>query len=416
MKLTALQAVLGSALILGTAQSAVAEIQVGHRVAHQHYGKRSSHNHGTGHGEGLELRQSEAQHRQRQEIESFPAHSPAAAVADDESSPVKKRAVCTLPTDADLVSVPGASNGGWAIAPDKQCTAGSWCPIACVSGKVMAQWKPHTSYTYPESMDGGLYCDEDGTPKKSFESDPYCVDGTGTVSAVNKCGEVISFCQTVLPGDEGMYIPTDVSGTTVLAVPGPSYWASTAAHYYINPPGTSGADGCIWGTSSNPIGNWAPYVAGANTDSSGETYVKIGWNPIYTGSGLSSTKPTFGLRIECSGSGCNGLPCSIDADNMDDFSVSSSEGSTGAGVYSTSARKAKSIIAGGIFHENGTATAVVSVASSTVVATTTSLTAATSTEPAPASTTSSKNEGSKHQGGAAVVGLLVAVVASLWLC
>lgn len=244
MKLTALQAVLGSALILGTAQSAVAEIHVGHRVAHQHYGKRSAHSDDAGHSDVLELRQSESselhrhQHRQVQDMESFPARfardsaaSPAAVadVADEESGSVRKRAVCSLPNDADLVKVPGASNGGWAIAPDTQCTAGSWCPIACVSGKVMAQWKPHTTYTYPESMDGGLYCNDDGTPQKSFDSAPYCVDGTGTVSAVNKCGKVVSFCQTVLPGDEGMYIPTDVTGTSVLAVPGPSYWASTAA-------------------------------------------------------------------------------------------------------------------------------------------------------------------------------------------
>jgi hypothetical protein len=42
-------------------------------------------------------------------------------------------------------------NGGWALAPDQECVDGTWCPIACPAGKVMAQWKPNTHYTYPDS-------------------------------------------------------------------------------------------------------------------------------------------------------------------------------------------------------------------------------------------------------------------------
>lgn len=75
---------------------------------------------------------------------------------------------------------------------------------------------------------GGLYCNG-GTPEKPFDSGPYCVDGTGTVKAVNKAGKIVSFCQTVLPGNEAMIIPTDVTDTVTLAVPGPDYWAGTAA-------------------------------------------------------------------------------------------------------------------------------------------------------------------------------------------
>jgi len=55
------------------------------------------------------------------------------------------------------------------------------------------------------------------------------VDGTGAVKAVNKCGKVISFCQTVLPGNEAMIIPTDVDSEKTIAVPGVKYWAKTAA-------------------------------------------------------------------------------------------------------------------------------------------------------------------------------------------
>jgi hypothetical protein len=81
--------------------------------------------------------------------------------------------------------------------------------------------------------------------------------------------------------------------------------------FYINPPGT-GSEGCIWGTSARPVGNWAPYVAGANMDDSGRTFVTLGWNPIFVfeGKGLEKTLPSFGVKIECEG--CNGIPCEID--------------------------------------------------------------------------------------------------------
>ncbi|CAK7225917.1 hypothetical protein SBRCBS47491_006050 [Sporothrix bragantina] len=522
MKLSALTT---SALVLGVAQPALGELH-GHRMAHVNYGKRNVHNHND--AALLKPREPEAsqpevhQHekRQSQTIESLPAlftrdsssplppHVAARDHAGDIPKDISKRAVCKLPNDPDLYAVPGASNGGWAMAPDVQCTAGSWCPIACVSGKVMAQWKPGTTYTYPQSMYGGLYCGSDGTPVKSFDSQPYCVEGTGTVSAVNKCGSVVSFCQTVLPGDEGMYIPTDVTDTSVLAVPGPSYWDGTAAHYYVNPPGTNGETGCIWGTDANMIGNWAPYVAGANTDSSGLTYVKIAWNPVYTASGLSGTKPTFGLRIECSGSGCNGTPCEINADNAKDFSVTSADAASGAGgadfcvvtvpkggsanivafnfdgssssgssstsghtstsssststsktsttsttsssttssSSSTSSSKSSTLssssssssslnsnthkaptsktaspttFAGGIFHENGTvSTGGQSTKTGTVTGPTTGLgdSSSTATQGSAGASSSSKSEAVIHnKGGAAVAGLIVAVVAGLWL-
>lgn len=74
-----------------------------------------------------------------------------------------------------------------------------------------------------------MYCDENGQISKPFPDKPYCVDGTGTVNAVNKAGKPLSFCQTVLPGDESMLIPTLVEDTATLAVPDTSYWCSTAA-------------------------------------------------------------------------------------------------------------------------------------------------------------------------------------------
>ncbi|POS82968.1 hypothetical protein EPUL_005510 [Erysiphe pulchra] len=246
---------------------------------------------------------------------------------------IKEVGKCQFPSDAGLTAVtPHAKNAGWAMAPDEQCSPGSYCPYACPPGKVMAQWNPNAkAYTYPQSMDGGLYCDHDGQVKKPFPEKPYCVPGTGGVGAHNKIGKGVSFCQTVLPGGESMLIPTHVEDSTELAVPGTNYWCKTAAHYYINPPGVSVEEACVWGDESKPVGNWSPYVAGANTDESGKTFVKVGWNPIFTGSALSRTPPQFGVKITCDGGGCNGTPCSIDPAVGGVGNVQSATKATGAG-------------------------------------------------------------------------------------
>ncbi|KAJ9659298.1 hypothetical protein H2198_003174 [Neophaeococcomyces mojaviensis] len=228
----------------------------------------------------------------------------------------KRGGQCQFPTDAGLVAVtPGSANGGWAMSPDQPCTPGSYCPYACPPGQVSMQWDPKaTSYAYPQSMNGGLYCDNNGQISKPFPDKPYCQSTSSNIGVVNNAGGTVAFCQTVLPGNEAMLIPTSVDSYATLANPGTDYWCGTAAHYYINPPGTSAADACVWGSSANPLGNWSPYVAGTNVDSSGETFVKLGWNPIYLESGtpFRNKMPTWGVKIECPNGGCSGLPCSID--------------------------------------------------------------------------------------------------------
>ncbi|KAJ5975607.1 hypothetical protein N7481_009314 [Penicillium waksmanii] len=247
----------------------------------------------------------------------------------------KRGGQCQFPSNAGLVSVtPNEENAGWAMSPNQPCKPGNYCPYACPAGQVSMQWDPKaTSYSYPMSMNGGLYCNEDGEIEKPFPSKPYCQDGTGAIKAKNKAGKAVSFCQTVLPGNEAMLIPTLIEELETLAVPDMSYWCETAAQYYINAPGISAEEGCVWGTNANPVGNWSPYTAGANTVTNGDTYVKIGWNPIYLEptTPFRNIKPTFGIEIECEGGGCNGLPCKIDPSTM---SINHMEGSsimTGAG-------------------------------------------------------------------------------------
>lgn len=248
----------------------------------------------------------------------------------------KRGGTCSFPSHDGMVAVQkNGQNGGWAMHSDQQCSYGTWCPYACKPGQLMGQWDTSvTSYSYPGSQYGGLYCDSNGDLKTPDDSKPYCYDGAGTVVAKNSAGSDVAFCQTVLPGNEEMLIPTNVgSGSSqTLAVPGPDYFAGTAAHYYVNPPGVSVSDGCQWGSDSKPYGNWSPYVAGANQQSDGSTFAKIGWNPIYLDSGFKNTKPSFGIKITCDDeSNCSGLPCSIDPSKNDVNSVSSSTSSSGAG-------------------------------------------------------------------------------------
>ncbi|KAL8842914.1 MAG: hypothetical protein Q9170_000318 [Blastenia crenularia] len=252
----------------------------------------------------------------------------------EEQAVTKRTGQCQFPEDAGLVSVSGASNGGWAISPDQRCEPGGYCPYACPPGQLSMQWDPEaTSYTYPQSMNGGLFCDKSGNIQKPFPDKPYCVDGTGNVGCHNKAFGNVAICQTVLPGNEAMLIPTNVQSSATLAIPGPEYWAGTAAHFYVNPPGVSAEEGCIWGTVEKPHGNWAPYVLGGNAVEGGETFIKLGWNPIYLepATPFRDTKPTFGIEIVCDGDGCNGLPCAIDPSQHGVNELLGGGGSTGAG-------------------------------------------------------------------------------------
>ncbi|EMR71643.1 putative sun domain protein [Eutypa lata UCREL1] len=148
-----------------------------------------------------------------------------------------------------------------------------------------------------------------------------------------------------------MIIPTDVFDTATIAVPGMSYWDATAAHYYINAPGIGSDEGCKWGDSSQPIGNWSPFVAGANTVADGSTYVKVGLNPVWQESSLSGTKPDFGLEIECPNDDCNGIPCKVDGSGVvSDNEASGAGGSPFCVVTVPKGSKANVVVSRGIYH------------------------------------------------------------------
>ncbi|KAI9811093.1 MAG: hypothetical protein M1827_005675 [Pycnora praestabilis] len=245
----------------------------------------------------------------------------------------KRERKCQFPKNAGLVAVsPGSVAAGWAMPPDQPCTRGMYCPYACPPGNLSAQWDPQaTSYVKELSRHGGLYCDGNGIMQKPFPSKPYCVPGAGTVEVTNKAIANVAFCQTVLPGDEGQLIPTNVVHFAILAVPDPSYWAGTGASYYINFPGVSPEKACVWGSKDARRGNWAPYSIGTKMNEHGTTFASLNWNPIWfeKATPFRAERPNFGLRIECPSGACNGLSCEI---NPSIHAVNEVTGSTAVGA------------------------------------------------------------------------------------
>ena len=116
MRFATLQAAIGSASLFLSVESASIAASHGHHHVHNQIGRRHAH---------------------QDELVGAPA--------------IAKRSTCSLPDHPDLVFVPGEKNNGFAIAPDMACKDGMYCPIACVSGKVMAQWQPNSTYVYPQS-------------------------------------------------------------------------------------------------------------------------------------------------------------------------------------------------------------------------------------------------------------------------
>ncbi|KAK7755613.1 hypothetical protein SLS62_002549 [Diatrype stigma] len=152
--------------------------------------------------------------------------------------------------------------------------------------------------------------------------------------------------------------------------------------YYINAPGIGSDEGCHWGDESKPIGNWSPYVAGANTDADGSTFVKVGLNPVWQSSSLYSTKPEFGLEIECPNDDCEGIPCKVDGSGVTSDQEAAGAGGSPFCVVTVPSGSKANIVVSFLNGSGGSYT------SSAPVVSTTSATPTTSSAPTTTSTTS----------------------------
>ena len=71
-------------------------------------------------------------------------------------------------------------------------------------------------------------------------------------------------------------------------------------------------------------------------DNNGQSFIKLGWNPIYLedATPFKDQMPDWGVKIECDGEGCNGLPCAIDpAKNKVNEMVGGSSNGAGGGAF-----------------------------------------------------------------------------------
>ncbi|OLY80365.1 hypothetical protein AYI68_g3205 [Smittium mucronatum] len=204
---------------------------------------------------------------------------------------------------------PSEVNGGWAMSPNQKCTKGSWCPYACESGYYSAQWDPSSVLANGSgSMNGGLYCDNNGVLQTPFPDKAYCIKGVGNVSIRNTLAQSVSACQTVYPGNEAMLIPTvaQPSSSAVINVTPKEYWLGTSSQFYVNLAG-SNEDQCIWGDSDKPVGNWGPYVFGAGQGPDGNTYISVVYNHLYLESGFKAAD-AYNVKINCVSGNCNFPP------------------------------------------------------------------------------------------------------------
>lgn len=210
-----------------------------------------------------------------------------------------------------MVSIDWLGFGGWAsvMAMDgstsESCTDGFYCSYACKPGMSKTQW-PSNQPSDGRSV-GGLLCKGGYLYRSNTASDSLCESDMDTGFVVSELSESVALCRTDYPGSEDMVVPTELqAGSTepLSVVNEDNYFdwegKKTSSQYYVNNAGVSIEDGCIWGTSSAGVGNYAPLVIGAGyTD--GLTYLSLIPNPN------NKNAPNYNVKIVATdGSTING--------------------------------------------------------------------------------------------------------------
>ncbi|KAL4803206.1 hypothetical protein BDV18DRAFT_163261 [Aspergillus unguis] len=220
----------------------------------------------------------------------------------------------TFPSEYGAVSLDYLGLGGWsgiqyvtlvgelisdivtAVTGDS-CTSGAMCSYACPAGYQKSQW-PSTQGSTGQSV-GGLQCKGGKLYLTNKDlSDKLCISGVGGVKAQNKLSQQVAICRTDYPGTESETVPLGLSAgeTKEVTCPhGATYYnwegKATSAQYYVNPAGTSTEEGCQWGDSSKPLGNFAPINLGV-----GQNNGK--WLSIFQNSPTTTKKLDFNIKIQ----------------------------------------------------------------------------------------------------------------------
>ncbi|OEJ82040.1 putative secreted beta-glucosidase SUN4 [Hanseniaspora osmophila] len=211
----------------------------------------------------------------------------------------------SFPSGQGVISLSWVGYNDWASIMNmdgetsSSCEPGYYCSYACQAGMSKTQW-PSEQPNDGRSV-GGLYCGKDGYLYRSnTDSDYLCEWGVESAFVKSQVDKDISLCRTDYPGSENMVLPTllqandDSNGVPLSVVNEDSYYKwqgkPTSSQYYVNNAGVSVEDGCIWGTSSGSVGNWAPLVIGSGS-SNGVTYLSLIPNPN------NNDAPNYSVKI-----------------------------------------------------------------------------------------------------------------------
>ncbi|KAI1760968.1 SUN-domain-containing protein [Hypoxylon sp. FL1150] len=227
---------------------------------------------------------------------------------------------CTeFPSDYGAVAVDSLGLGGWTglqFTPDYNIgdlaisyietgvkgmsLQKGFYSYACPDGYVKSQW-PTAQGSSKQSV-GGLLCNSDGYLELTRTTvKTLCEAGVGGVTVKNDMVKNVAICRTDYPGTESMVIPVDSQpGTTVdlanIASTDYYHWGSlsTTLQYYVNQPGISVEDGCVWDctTDHDECGNWAPTILGVGKSSDGNTYISL-----FPNTPTSSATPRMNINI-----------------------------------------------------------------------------------------------------------------------
>ncbi|KAI1390182.1 SUN-domain-containing protein [Hypoxylon trugodes] len=181
---------------------------------------------------------------------------------------------------------------------------------ACPDGYVKSQW-PSDQGATGQSV-GGVLCNSDGYLELTRPSvKTLCEPGVGGVTVKNDMSKNVAICRTDYPGIEAMVIPVDSQpGTTrtLANINSDDYYhwgsKSTTLQYYINQPGVSVDDGCVWDcvTDHDECGNWAPTILGVGQAADGNTYISL-----FPNLPTSNAKPKMNINI----TGDVSIPCYV---------------------------------------------------------------------------------------------------------